>query len=118
LKDNHIDFAGGIENAITRAKEYLWQQGKNIPIEVEVRNFDELSQVLTTGGIDRIMLDNFSVSDTRKAVETVAGRYEIESSGGITYDTIRAYAETGVNYISVGAITHSVKSLDLSLKSA
>ena len=117
LKDNHIDFAGGIENAITRAKEYLWQQGKNIPIEVEVRNFDELSQVLATGGIDRIMLDNFSVSDTRKAVETVAGRYEIESSGGITYDTIRAYAETGVNYISVGALTHSVKSLDLSLKS-
>ena len=117
LKDNHIDFAGGIENAITRAKEYLWQQGKNIPIEVEVRNFDELSQTLATGGIDRIMLDNFSVPDTRKAVEIVAGRYEIESSGGITYETIRAYAETGVNYISVGALTHSVKSLDLSLKS-
>jgi nicotinate-nucleotide pyrophosphorylase (carboxylating) len=117
LKDNHVDFAGGIENAITRAKEYLWQQGKNIPIEIEVRNFDELNQVLATGGIDRIMLDNFSVEDTHKAVEIVAGRYEIESSGGITYDTIHAYAETGVDYISVGALTHSVKSLDLSLKS-
>jgi len=117
LKDNHIDFAGGIENAITRAKEYLWRQGKNIPIEIEVRNFEELNCVLKIGGIDRIMLDNFTVEDTRKAVETVAGKYEIESSGGITYDTIRAYAETGVNYISVGALTHSVKSLDLSLKS-
>ena len=117
LKDNHIDFAGGIENAIIRAKEYLWQQGKNIPIEIEVRNFDELNRVLATGGIDRIMLDNFSVEDTRKAVETVHGRYEIESSGGITYDTIRDYAETGVDFISVGALTHSVKSLDLSLKS-
>jgi len=117
LKDNHIDFAGGIENAIIRAKEYLWQQGKNIPIEIEVRNFEELNRVLATGGIDRIMLDNFSVEDTRKAVETVHGRYEIESSGGITYDTIRDYAETGVDFISVGALTHSVKSLDLSLKS-
>jgi len=117
LKDNHIDFAGGIENAIKRAKEYLWQQGKNIPIEIEVRDFDELNQVLAAGGIDRIMLDNFSVEDTRKAVETVAGKYEIESSGGITYNTIRAYAETGVDYISAGALTHSVKSLDLSLKS-
>ena len=117
LKDNHIDFAGGIENAIIRAKEYLWQHGKNIPIEIEVRNYDELNQVLTTGGIDRIMLDNFTVEDTRRAVELVAGRYELESSGGITYDTIRAYAETGVDYISVGALTHSIKSLDLSLKS-
>jgi len=117
LKDNHIDFAGGIENAITRVKEYLWKQGKNIPIEIEVRSFDELNQVLSIGGIDRIMLDNFSVEDTRKAVEIIAGKYEIESSGGITCDTIRAYAETGVDYISVGALTHSVKSLDLSLKS-
>jgi len=116
LKDNHVDFAGGIENAIKRAKEYLWQQGKNIPIEIEVRNFDELNQVLAIGGIDRIMLDNFTVEDTRKAVEIVNGKYEIESSGGITFDTIRAYAETGVDYISVGALTHSVKSLDLSLK--
>ena len=117
LKDNHIDFAGGIEKAITRAKEYLWQQGKNIPIEIEVRNFDELNRVLTVGGIDRILLDNFTVEDTRKAVEIVNGQYELESSGGITFDTIRAYAETGVDYISVGALTHSVKSLDLSLKS-
>ena len=117
LKDNHVDFAGGIEKAITRAKEYLWQQGKNIPIEIEVRNFDELHQVLSIGGVDRIMLDNFTVEDTRKAVEIVNGEYELESSGGITYDTIRAYAETGVDFISVGAITHSVKSLDLSLKS-
>ena len=117
LKDNHIDFAGGIENAILRAKEYLWQQGKNIPIEIEVRNFDELNRVLATGGIDRIMLDNFTVDDTRKAVGLVNGEYELESSGGITYDTIRDYAETGVDYISVGALTHSVKSLDLSLKS-
>jgi len=117
LKDNHIDFAGGIENAITRAKEYLWQQGKNIPIEIEVRNFDELNRVLAIGGIDRIMTDNFTPEDTRKAVELVNGQYELESSGGITLDTIRAYAETGVDYISVGALTHSIKSLDLSLKS-
>jgi len=117
LKDNHIDFAGGIKNAITRAKEYLWAQGKNLPIEVEVRNFQELDEALTVGGIDRIMLDNFSVEDTRRAVGIVAGRFEIESSGGITIDTIRAYAETGVDFISVGALTHSVKSLDMSLKS-
>lgn len=116
LKDNHVDFAGGIENAIARAKEYCWKHGKELPIEIEVRNFDELQQVLTIGGIDRIMLDNFSVENTRKAVEIVNKRYEIESSGGITFDTLRAYAETGVDYISVGALTHSVKSLDMSLK--
>ena len=117
LKDNHIDFAGGIEKAIIGAKEYLWQQAKDIPIEIEVRNFDELNRVLATGGVDRIMLDNFTVADTLKAVEIVNGKYELESSGGITYETIRDYAETGVDYISVGALTHSVKSLDLSLKS-
>jgi nicotinate-nucleotide pyrophosphorylase (carboxylating) len=117
LKDNHVDFAGGIENAIVRAKEYLRQKGKNLPIEIEVRNFDELNRVLATGGVDCIMLDNFTVEDTRQAVGTVGGRYELESSGGITFDTIRAYAETGVDYISIGALTHSVKSLDLSLKS-
>ena len=117
LKDNHIDFAGGIKKAIIGAKEYLWQQEKDIPIEIEVRNFDELNHVLAAGGIDRIMLDNFTVADTLKAVEIVNGKYELESSGGITYDTIRAYAETGVDFISVGALTHSVKSLDLSLKS-
>ncbi|GHV21771.1 nicotinate-nucleotide diphosphorylase (carboxylating) [Clostridia bacterium] len=116
LKDNHIDFAGGIENAIIRAKEYSWKKGKQLPIEVEVRNFDELNQVLKVGDVDRIMLDNFNVADTRKAVELVNGRYKLESSGGITYDTIREYAETGVDYISVGALTHSVKSLDMSLK--
>ncbi|MDR1373285.1 MAG: carboxylating nicotinate-nucleotide diphosphorylase [Dysgonamonadaceae bacterium] len=117
IKDNHIDFAGGIRSAITRAKEYLWRQGKNMPVEVEVRNFDELAEAISTGGINRIMLDNFSVEDTQKAVEIVAGRFEIESSGGITIETIRRYAETGVDYISVGALTHSVKSLDMSLKS-
>ncbi|GHT63403.1 nicotinate-nucleotide diphosphorylase (carboxylating) [Bacteroidia bacterium] len=117
LKDNHIDFAGGIEKAIVRTKQYLFSKGKNLPIEIEVRNFDELNQVLETGGVDRIMLDNFSVEDTRQAVELVAGRYELESSGGITYETIREYAETGVDYVSVGALTHSVKSLDMSLKS-
>lgn len=116
LKDNHVDFAGGIENAIIRAKEYSWKIGKDLPIEIEVRNFDELNQALETGGVDRIMLDNFNVENTRKAVELVNGRYELESSGGITFDTLRDYAETGVDYISVGALTHSVKSLDMSLK--
>ena len=116
LKDNHVDFAGGIENAIARAKEYCWKQGKSLPIEIEVRNFDELERVLKIGDLNRIMLDNFNVENTRKAVELVGGRYEIESSGGITYDTLREYAETGVDYISVGALTHSVKSLDMSLK--
>jgi nicotinate-nucleotide pyrophosphorylase (carboxylating) len=116
LKDNHVDFAGGIENAIRKARRYLKEKGKTLPIEIEARNFDELNEILKTGHIDRIMLDNFSVEDTRKAVEIVNGKYEIESSGGITYDTIRDYAETGVDYISVGALTHSVKSMDMSLK--
>ncbi|MDR2969647.1 MAG: carboxylating nicotinate-nucleotide diphosphorylase [Tannerellaceae bacterium] len=116
LKDNHVDFAGGIEKAILRAKEYLREKGKDLQIEIEVRNPDELQEALRTGGIDRIMLDNFNVENTRKAVEMVGGRYEIESSGGITFDTLRQYAETGVDYISVGALTHSVKSLDMSLK--
>ncbi|MDR2843825.1 MAG: carboxylating nicotinate-nucleotide diphosphorylase [Candidatus Symbiothrix sp.] len=116
LKDNHVDFAGGIENAIVRAKEYLWKKGKQMPIEIEVRNFDELNEALRVGGIDRIMLDNFNVEDTRKAVEIVHGRYALESSGGITKETIRQYAETGVDYISIGALTHSIKSLDMSLK--
>ncbi|MDH8701473.1 nicotinate-nucleotide pyrophosphorylase (carboxylating) [Dysgonomonadaceae bacterium PH5-43] len=116
LKDNHVDFAGGITNAINRAKEYLKEKGKNLPIEIEVRNFDELNEALGVGGIDRIMLDNFSVEDTRKAVEIVNRRFDIESSGGITFDTLRDYAETGVDFISVGALTHSVKSLDMSLK--
>lgn len=116
LKDNHVDFAGGIENAITRAKSYLKEKGKNLKIEIEVRNFDELEEAMRVGGIDRIMLDNFNVADTREAVRRINGRYEIESSGGITFDTLRDYAECGVDYISVGALTHSVKSLDMSLK--
>jgi nicotinate-nucleotide pyrophosphorylase (carboxylating) len=117
LKDNHVDFAGGIANAINRAKSYSKEKGKNLAIEIEVRNFDELNEALKIGGIDRIMLDNFNIENTRKAVEIVNGRYELESSGGITFDTLRLYAETGVDYISVGALTHSVKSLDMSLKS-
>ena len=116
LKDNHVDFAGGIANAIHRAQEYLKEKGKNLKIEIEVRSFDELNEALATGGIDRIMLDNFSPADTRKAVEIIGGRVEVESSGGITYDTLREYAECGVDVISVGALTHSVKSLDMSFK--
>ena len=116
LKDNHIDFAGGIPQAVSRAQEYCKAKGKNLKIEVEVRNFDELSQVLTLEGVDRVMLDNFSVENTRKAVEIVDGRLEVESSGGITFDTIRSYAECGVDFVSVGALTHSVKSLDMSFK--
>ena len=115
LKDNHIDFAGGIENAITGAKRYLKEKDKDLKIEIEVRDLDELNQVLKVGGVDRIMLDNFTPENTREAVEHVSGRVELESSGGITYETIRSYAETGVDYISVGALTHSVKGLDMSL---
>ena len=116
LKDNHIDFAGGIANAINRCHEYLKEKGLDLKIEIEVRNFDELRQAMECGGINRIMLDNFSVEDTKKAVEIVAGKYETESSGGITFDTIRDYAECGVDFISVGALTHSVKGLDMSFK--
>ena len=116
LKDNHVDFAGGIENAITRCHEYLKAKGKDLKIEIEVRNFDELQQVLDHGGVNRIMLDNFSVADTKKAVDLIDHRYETESSGGITIDTIRDYALQGVDYVSVGALTHSVKGLDMSFK--
>ncbi len=116
LKDNHVDFAGGIANAINRCHEYLKQKGLDLKIEIEVRNFDELKQAMDCGGIDRIMLDNFNVADTKKAVEIVAGKYEVESSGGITFDTLRDYAECGVDFISVGALTHSVKGLDMSFK--
>ena len=116
LKDNHVDFAGGIENAIDRCHAYLREKGLDLKIEIEVRNFDELERVLRRGCVDRIMLDNFTVDDTRKAVEMVAGRYETESSGGITLDTLRDYAEAGVDFISVGALTHSVKGLDMSFK--
>lgn len=116
LKDNHVDFAGGIKNAITKAKEYLKAKGKNLKIEIEVRNFDELEEVLQIGGVDRIMLDNFNTTDTKEAVRRINHRFETESSGGITFDTLRDYAECGVDYISVGALTHSVKGLDMSLK--
>lgn len=116
LKDNHVDFAGGITNAIQRCHDYLKAKGLDLKIEIEVRDFKELQQVLDYGGIDRIMLDNFSVVDTKKAVDLIGGRYETESSGGITYDTIRDYAEQGVDFISVGALTHSVKGLDMSFK--
>ncbi|MCD8029585.1 MAG: carboxylating nicotinate-nucleotide diphosphorylase [Bacteroides sp.] len=116
LKDNHVDFAGGIDKAILRAQEYCREHGKDLKIEIEVRNFDELQQVLEIGGVDRIMLDNFTPEDTCKAVQMIAGKYETESSGGITFDTLRDYAECGVDYISVGALTHSVKGLDMSFK--
>ncbi|MDR0769292.1 MAG: carboxylating nicotinate-nucleotide diphosphorylase [Dysgonamonadaceae bacterium] len=116
LKDNHIDFSGGIKWAIFRANQYLHLNGKKMEVEIEVRNLDELNQVLAVEKVDRILLDNFSVEDTRRAVELVAGKYELESSGGITYETIREYALTGVDYISIGALTHSVRSLDMSLK--
>lgn len=116
LKDNHIDFAGGIVNAIDRCHKYLEEKNLDLKIEIEVRDFDELQQVLDHGGVDRVMLDNFTPADTKKAVALINHRYEVESSGGITYDTIRDYAEQGVDFISVGAFTHSVKGLDLSFK--
>lgn len=116
LKDNHVDFAGGIENAISRCHDYLNAKGKDLKIEIEVRNLDELKEVMRVGGVDRIMLDNFSPELTREAVKIVGGKYEIESSGGITFDTIRDYAESGVDFVSVGALTHSVKGLDMSFK--
>ena len=116
LKDNHVDFAGGIENAIDRCHHYLNEKGLDLKIEIEVRNFNELQQVLDKGGVNRIMLDNFTVADTKKAVDIINHRFEEESSGGITFDTIRSYAEQGVDFISVGALTHSVKGLDMSFK--
>jgi nicotinate-nucleotide pyrophosphorylase (carboxylating) len=116
IKDNHIDFAGGIENAITRCHNYLKEKWKDLKIEIEIRNLYELNEVLRVGGIDRIMLDNLTIKDTRDAVRLIDGRFETESSGGLTYETIRNYAECGVDYVSVGALTHSVKSLDMSLK--
>jgi nicotinate-nucleotide pyrophosphorylase (carboxylating) len=116
LKDNHIDFAGGIEQAITKTRKYLQNTKRNLAIEIEVRSLDDLETVLRTGGVQRIMFDNFDLSTTKKAVASVAGRYETESSGGITRENLRAYAECGVDFISVGALTHQIKSLDLSLK--
>ena len=116
LKDNHIDFAGGIRQAIEGAKQYLKERGKNLPIECEVRSLEDIDEVFAAGGVDRIMFDNFTPEMTRKAVEKVAGRCETESSGGITLETMRSYAECGVDFISVGALTHQIRSLDLSLK--
>ena len=116
LKDNHIDFAGGIRKAIHGAREYLHAKGKQLPIECEVRSLEDIDEVFAAGGVDRIMFDNFTPEMTRKAVEKVAGRCETESSGGITLETMRAYAECGVDFISVGALTHQIKSLDRALK--
>lgn len=116
IKDNHIDFAGGIEQAIGRTQAYLTQNNLELRIEVETRSLEDIEKVLGIGGIHRIMLDNFSPELTRRAVELIDGRYEIESSGGITRNTIRSYAECGVDFISVGALTHQINSLDLSLK--
>ncbi|MBQ7712144.1 MAG: carboxylating nicotinate-nucleotide diphosphorylase [Bacteroidales bacterium] len=115
LKDNHIDFAGGIEAAIDRTHDYLTRTGRQLRIEIEVRSLDELDRVLQHGGVDRIMLDNFDIPTLREAVRRIDHRYETEASGGITEETLRSYAETGVDFISVGALTHHIKSLDLSL---
>lgn len=117
LKDNHIDFAGGIEAAIDRTQAYLKEKNKDLKIEIEVRNMDELERVMQHGGVDRIMLDNFDVPTLRKAVERIGGKYETEASGGITEETLRDYATSDVDFISVGALTHHIKSLDLSLVS-
>jgi nicotinate-nucleotide pyrophosphorylase (carboxylating) len=116
IKDNHVDYSGGIAKAIENTHQYLEKQNKKLAIEIEVRNLDELEQVLQKGGVDRILLDNFNYEDLRQAVKKIDGRFVTEASGGITIENIRQYAECGVDYISVGALTHSVKSLDLSLK--
>jgi nicotinate-nucleotide pyrophosphorylase (carboxylating) len=116
LKDNHIDYAGGIENAIRNTRDYLKRYHKDLKVEIEVRNLEGVKKVLETGGVDRIMLDNFNITDTREAVKIISHRYETESSGGITLENVRAYAECGIDYISAGALTHHIKSLDMSLK--
>lgn len=116
LKDNHVDYCGGIERAIDSANKYNAETGRSLAIEIETRNLNDVARVIAHGGVQRIMLDNFSVTDAHKAVELINHKFEVEASGGITEATLRQYAETGVDYISVGALTHSVKSLDLSLK--
>jgi nicotinate-nucleotide pyrophosphorylase (carboxylating) len=118
LKDNHIDYAGGIKNAIEKTKKYLRDSNRSLKIEIEVRSLDELNQVLEVGGVDRIMLDNFTPEKLKEALAFIPNTYETEASGGITIDNIRPYAETGVQFISIGALTHSVKGLDLSLKAS
>lgn len=116
LKDNHIIYAGGIEKAIEKTRDYLKKNSRKLKIEIEARNIDDVNKILAVGGINRIMLDNFNIEDTRTAVNLISGRYEIESSGGITLETVRAYAECGVDFISVGALTHHIRSLDMSLE--
>lgn len=116
IKDNHVDYAGGIRNAIAHAKDYLAKTGRNLQIEIETRTLEEVQQALEEGGVQRIMFDNFGYEQMRKAVEMVNGRFETEASGGITIENVREYAACGVDYISMGALTHSVKSLDMSLK--
>lgn len=116
IKDNHVDFAGGLEQAVTRARNYLKEKGKDLKIEVEARSLEDVRKLLEIGGVDRIMFDNFTPELTREAVQIVDGKVETESSGGITLDNLRAYGETGVDFISVGALTHSVKGLDMSFK--
>jgi len=116
IKDNHVDYAGGISNAIKSAQKYLSDQQKSLQIEFEVRNIEELTQVLEIGGVDRIMLDNFSFDKLREAVKLIDGKFITEASGGITEENVKEYADCGVDYISMGALTHSVKSLDISLK--
>lgn len=117
IKDNHIDFSGGIENALNNVQAYLNRTNRKLPVEIEVRSLQDIHTVLRVGGVQRIMLDNFSLADTRKAVALIAGRYETESSGNITLQTVRDYAGCGVDFVSVGALTHQIKSLDMSLKS-
>ena len=116
IKDNHIDYAGGIKQAINAANKYLKEKKKKLKIEIEARNIDEVKQILETGNVHRIMLDNFSIADIKKAIKLINGKYETEASGGITEQTIASYAKCGVDFISVGALTHNIKSLDLSLK--
>ncbi len=116
LKDNHIDFAGNIEKAVNLANEYIKEKSLDIPIEIETRSLEDVKEVIRVGGVQRVMLDNFNVEDTKKAVDMIAGKFETESSGGITFETMRQYAECGVDFVSVGALTHQIKSLDLSLK--
>lgn len=116
LKDNHIDMAGGVKKAIENAHRYLKEKQKDLKIEIEVRSLKEVEEVMRVGGVDTIMLDNMSLNDMRKSVHLINGKYKTEASGGITENTLRAVAETGVNFISMGALTHSTKSLDLSLK--
>lgn len=116
IKDNHIDYAGGIKHAITKANSYIKENNLDIKIEIEARSFEEINEILSIGNIDRIMIDNFTPADCKKAVELISRKYETEASGGITEKTIRDYALTGVDYISVGALTHQIESLDLSLK--